>query len=175
MSREYGSREGLSCKTGWISKCEGTMEMFLRSCTSFTLQHFLPGKGRKKGGMCMIFAACIFRYIYVCVRVCFGRHSFCLFPSREGLIIPIQNTSHGPRPQSIVLLVSFQKDTVRRARRPRAKGQQKKGNFAFILKRKNNPHLFSSQSITIQENVILSFKKHHNGCHLQSKSKHPDT
>lgn len=77
-----------------------------------------------------------------------------------------KHTSHGPRARSIVLLVSFQKDAVRRARRPWAKGQRKEGNFAFILKRKNNPHLFSSQSITIQENVILSLKRQRNGYHL---------
>lgn len=35
-----------------------------------------------------------------------------------------------------MLLVSFQKDALRRARRPWAKGQQKGGNFAFLLKRK---------------------------------------
>lgn len=61
------------------------MEMFLRSCTSFTLQG-----GVEERGIYMIFL--LFAFLGTCVCVCFGSDSFCLFPSREGLIIPIQST-----------------------------------------------------------------------------------
>lgn len=113
-------------------------------------------------GTCMIFAVCIFRYTHtpnVCVCVLWKRLFLFVSLKRRSNHSYSKHTSHGPRPQRIVLLVSFQKDTLRRARRPWAKGQQKEGNFAFRLERKNNPHFFSSQSITIQENDIFSLKK----------------
>lgn len=88
--------KGSHARQGGSAIVKGTMEMFLRGCTFFTLLHSWPGRGEGQRDLHYIFALCIFRYIcthiHMCACVCFGRKSFCLFPSEEGLIIPIQNT-----------------------------------------------------------------------------------
>lgn len=86
-------------------------------------------------------------YTYVCV--CFGRKSLFVSLKRRFNHSYSKHTSYGPRPWSILLLVSFQKDAITSVGRPQARRQREEGNFALRLKRKNNPHLFTSQSITI--------------------------
>lgn len=107
----------------------------------------------RERGICITFLLFaflgIYAYIYICVCV-FWKEVF-LFVSlkRRFNHSYSKHTSYGPRPWSILLLVSFQKDAITSVGRPQARRQREEGNFALRLKRKNNPHLFTSQSITI--------------------------
>lgn len=125
VSREYGSGEGLSCKTGWISKCLGNNGNVSERLHLFHLTAFLT---RKERGICITFLLFAFlgTYAYIYIYVCVFWKEVFLFVSlkRRFNHSYSKHTSYGPRPWSILLLVSFQKESQETAGQETEKGRE---------------------------------------------------
>lgn len=109
VSRKYqgnmAAGKGSHARQGGSANVKGTMEVFPRGCTPFTFYCIPDQEGVRERGICIG----TYAYIYICVCVFWKEVFLFVCLKRRFNHSYSKHRSYGPRPWSILLLVSFQR------------------------------------------------------------------